>query len=254
MSQGHSRDVTGQENHKTTDNEDKFLPLATPGLEPRTVWSGIAIHIATTDNSQCLELNALHQLLVYAYDMNMLGENPQTIRENTEILLEVNKAIGLEVNPEKKNLVGQNTVPDDGGGGGGGGGSGGEYYYFDVIVDLSFFDFLLRDLKFEIHASSTENSYRSQQEDKRDDPFSTTQLKYNQTETKNKAKVGPWVALRFAVTLSDVGKGEIPQIGTFKATADEDSLAALVEDVDEEGNSSALAGSLGRSVVSLGAN
>ncbi|KAJ4451543.1 hypothetical protein ANN_03009 [Periplaneta americana] len=53
------------------------------------------------DNRQGSELNGLHQLLVYADDVNMLGENPQTIRENTEILLEANKAIGLEVNPEK---------------------------------------------------------------------------------------------------------------------------------------------------------
>ncbi|KAJ4426580.1 hypothetical protein ANN_26378 [Periplaneta americana] len=55
------------------------------------------------DNREGLDLNGLHQLLVYADDVNMLGENPQKVRENTGILLEASKAIGLEVNPEKTN-------------------------------------------------------------------------------------------------------------------------------------------------------
>ncbi|KAJ4431814.1 hypothetical protein ANN_20419 [Periplaneta americana] len=53
------------------------------------------------DNTEGLELNRLHQLLVYVDDVNMLGENPQTIRENTGLSLEASKEIGLEVNPEK---------------------------------------------------------------------------------------------------------------------------------------------------------
>ncbi|KAJ4452334.1 hypothetical protein ANN_03859 [Periplaneta americana] len=72
-----------------------------------------------TDNRQGLELNGLHQLLVYADDVNMLGENPRTIGENTGILLETSKAIGLEVNPEKtkymimsrdQNIVGNGNI------------------------------------------------------------------------------------------------------------------------------------------------
>ena len=48
-----------------------------------------------------LELNGKHQLLVYADDVNMLGENLQTVRENAEIFIKASKDIGLVVNSEK---------------------------------------------------------------------------------------------------------------------------------------------------------
>ncbi|KAJ4448442.1 hypothetical protein ANN_10458 [Periplaneta americana] len=57
------------------------------------------------DNTEGLELNGLHQFLVYVIDVIMLRGNPQTIRENTDILLEASKEIGLEVNPEKTNYM-----------------------------------------------------------------------------------------------------------------------------------------------------
>ncbi|KAJ4449702.1 hypothetical protein ANN_01106 [Periplaneta americana] len=60
------------------------------------------------DNREGLELNGLHHLLVYANDLNMLGENPQMIRKNSGILLEARKEIGLEVNPEKTKAEMQN--------------------------------------------------------------------------------------------------------------------------------------------------
>ena len=44
-----------------------------------------------------LELNGKYQLLPNAHDVNMLGENLQTIRENTEIFIKASKDIGLQV-------------------------------------------------------------------------------------------------------------------------------------------------------------
>ena len=41
------------------------------------------------------------QLLVYADDINMLGENLQTVRENAEIFIKATKDIDLEVNSDK---------------------------------------------------------------------------------------------------------------------------------------------------------
>jgi hypothetical protein len=47
-----------------------------------------------------LKLNGTHQLLVYANDVNLLCDNIDTIKENTETLTDACKEFGLEADAE----------------------------------------------------------------------------------------------------------------------------------------------------------
>jgi hypothetical protein len=48
-----------------------------------------------------LKLNGTYQLLVFADDVNLLGDNIDTIKKHTGTLIDVTKEVGLEVNPGK---------------------------------------------------------------------------------------------------------------------------------------------------------
>jgi hypothetical protein len=50
------------------------------------------------ENQVTLKLNGTHQLLAYADDVNLLGNNIDTIKKNTEALIDASKKVGLEIN------------------------------------------------------------------------------------------------------------------------------------------------------------
>jgi hypothetical protein len=57
------------------------------------------------ENQVGLQLNGTLQLLAEAVDMNLLGDNIDTIEKNTDTLIDASKEVGLEINVEKSKYM-----------------------------------------------------------------------------------------------------------------------------------------------------
>jgi sorting nexin-29 len=57
------------------------------------------------ENQVELKLNWTHQLLAYADNVNLLGDNIDTIKKNTETLFHASKEVAIEINIEKTKHV-----------------------------------------------------------------------------------------------------------------------------------------------------
>jgi hypothetical protein len=54
-----------------------------------------------TKNARWDKLNGTHQLLAYADDVNLLGDNIDTIKKNMETLIDASKEVGLEISVDR---------------------------------------------------------------------------------------------------------------------------------------------------------
>jgi hypothetical protein len=66
------------------------------------------------ENEVVLEFNGTHHPFIYVDDVNLLGDSVNTIKENTETLLEASRDIDLEINAEKTKYMIMSRHPNSG--------------------------------------------------------------------------------------------------------------------------------------------
>jgi hypothetical protein len=57
------------------------------------------------ENQMGLKLNATHQLLAYADDVNVMEDNIDTMRKNSELLIYASREVPLDINIERTKYV-----------------------------------------------------------------------------------------------------------------------------------------------------
>jgi hypothetical protein len=91
----------GEPNNKI--NIDKHMPDNFP-IQNGLKLFNIVLEYArrkVQENQMKLNLNGTHQLLAYAGDVNLLGDNIYMLRTTQKLVTDAGKEVGLEVNAEK---------------------------------------------------------------------------------------------------------------------------------------------------------
>jgi hypothetical protein len=57
------------------------------------------------ENQVGLKLDGTHQLLAYADDVSLLGDNIDTIKKNTQTFIDASKEVSLQVSVEKSKYL-----------------------------------------------------------------------------------------------------------------------------------------------------